>query len=345
MNEYRVLTGMSCIALLVALVALGFLIYRFRRRAFVQRALAPFRRDKGPVPGPYYDMEKPGAMASRSMTGETLVGVSAMRAQGPSSPAYSWAPPPPHDNDNDNGNDNDNDNENTNTNTNTRTTRGMSGGNHRLLTVQTSGLSPIPGSISPVSQISQDLGSDVSPLSPLSNPTYSLPVQQPSPISSSSAPGTAVSVRGSDARIVRIPPRSSRIPPPTDGQGGVGEGSVASARASARDSTSAELRPPPLAIHRGKQQPPVSMRRVPLPGPNNTTNGGFTAYHPSMGSRAQGRAQGYTPRRTSHGSRASRGSLSGASIASSDVLFTPETMQWPMPPGTPPLSSSDGRHR
>lgn len=294
----------------------------------MQRALAPFRRRRGegeepPYPGPYYNIEKPGGAAARNMTGETLVGVSVMRAHGPDKRADSW------------------------TNRQEDDTRYL--GPNPALAVQTKNLTQLASSgagagtgagarsISPVSQVSQDLGSDVSPISPSFNHAGTLPIQEPSPspvpmpMQSRPGRGTAISIAGSEARIVRIPPRSSRLPPTASGEGtGAGAWRSGSQRMS---SGSTELSPPPLAINRNRTRPPVSMRAVPTPAatlaPNS--NGGYQAYHPSLGNLHQG-----GPSRVSYESRAS---LSGVSVASSDV-FSPDSITWPMPPGTPTTTSS-----
>lgn len=341
----------------------------------MQRALAPFRRgDDEPVPGPYYNMEKSGP----AMTGETLVGISAMRAQGPDSPAAGWMPPSRINNNN------------SATNVHDDNTRYLGPNPAHGLTVQTSNLAPAAGAgaVSPVSQVSQDPpASEVSPISPSFNHSGTLPIQDPSPPSLVTVPGplgagsrpgatagtataahggTAISIAGSEARIVRIPPRSSRQA--SSSASGANEGWLPSTQQQQHQqrfsSGSTELRPPPLAVNRANRKPPVSMRRVPVPAPapvsasrtpawdisyagNNGNNGGYQAYHPSVGSNPQqgvigggggGVGDGGGPSRLSLGSsRISQRSVSGASVASSDV-FSPGSITWPMPPRTPTTS-------
>lgn len=313
----------------------------------MRRALAPFsRRDRDAAhqqqqqahPGPYYHIEKPFAV-SRNMTDETLVGVSAVRTNGN---GWNWKAPDLEDN-----------------------TRylGPKPNPAAALTINTKNLAPLAragGAVSPVSQVSRDidLGSDVSPVSPSFNHAGTLPIQEPSPSPSPTPPssrppapgrGTAISIAGSEARIVRIPPRSSRLPPQmlaptsTGGEGAPPSGAhwrAARPGSQRTSSGSTELSPRPLAIKRSRPGPPVSMRAVPAPAaaawaPGSGSNGGYQAYHPSLGSLHQGGG----PSRVSYESRAS---LSGVSVASSDV-FSPDSITWPMPPGTPTMTASPGR--
>lgn len=344
----------------------------------MQRALAPFRRGGDePAPGPYYNMEKSGP----AMTGETLVGISAMRAQGPNSPAPGWVPPSRINNNTSTTNGHDDD------------TRYLGPSPAHRLTVQTSNLAPAAGAVSPVSQVSLDPPtSEVSPISPSFNHSGTLPIQDPSPPSVVTVPGplgagarsgatagtataarggTAISIAGSEARIVRIPPRSSRLA--SSSASGANEGSLPPAPPPPQQqhhqqqqrfsSGSTELRPPPLAVNRANRKPPVSMRRVPVPAPAPAmasgtpawdisyagNNGGYQAYHPSLGRNPQqgvaggggggdGDGGGGGPSRLSLGSsRISQRGVSGASVASSDV-FSPGSITWPMPPRSPTTS-------
>ncbi|KAF3762184.1 hypothetical protein M406DRAFT_352638 [Cryphonectria parasitica EP155] len=319
----------------VALLAIiGFLVYRFRRSPFMQRALAPFRkgsRDSSSHIGPYYHMEKDDGTAP-NMTGETLIGTSNMRAMGPVGAATTSANP-------------------------------------NNLTVDTNhlqGRSVWP--VSPISPQSRSAASDVSPVSP--DPTM-FPLQQPSPISNPE-PGTAISVAGSEARIVSIPARQSRVlgdggsgvggdavpaaewrPPPMRGPPSTRAAVVPSstrgpsrrnpARRPSRSSAggrgggsyrhpaqwtdgSEDLRPPPLSINK---YPTMMASHAPVA----ELNGGYKAYRPMLGSGNAAAARSLTQNRVSHAS------TGASSIASSDA-FSPEA--WPMPPGTP--RTSPGRH-
>lgn len=232
------------------------------------------------------------------MTGETLVAVATMRAKGPNSPARSSTP---------------------------RDNLHERRAKPNNLSVQTDMLAPLAGPVSPVSQTSHDPAPDVSPISSSSSQFHSMPVQQPSPISGPPGPGTAISIAGSEARIVRIPPRPSKL----SASSGGGPWRPDSQQTFA----SADL-PPPLAINRNRPVPARLLTPVAAPVSTARDDGGYVAYHPSIAIVNSNKA-------LAHSSRISHGSLGGLSTASSDVV-SPDTMSWPMPPSTP--TTSPDRH-
>lgn len=284
--------------------------------------MAPFKKSTDMQNRPYQDMEKSRAGMAPNMTGETLVNVNTMRKKAPSSSLP----------------------------TGTVRAGGISAGSH--LIVDTEYLGPAAAnSVSPVSSVS-DLGPEVSPVSSASTRSNTFPTQQPLTMSQTLGTHRAVSMAGSEARIVSIPPRSSRAL-----KGGVQPGSSRQARprdpsrgplsenppttarffksetGSGRNWQSpsqatwgpAELRPPPLSINRSKQTPPWSQSAPRQAG--NVENAGYRPYRPSMS-------------RQPH--RVSQGSTSGASIASSDVFSLTDAISWPKPPRTP--TASPDRH-
>lgn len=197
-----------------------------------------------------------------------------------------------------------------------------------------------PRSVSPVSPDSREPAPDVSPVSP--EPSYAFPPRQP-PLIANPARATAISVAGSEARIVSIPARSSggsagpgwRPPvnnnnaPRKAGDRGPGGGRHRPPpRAPPRDLHGpTELRPPPLSMNRTNHAPPVASH-----APVAELNGGYKAYNPAVRSAP--------PPATvvdSAENRASRGSLGALSTASSGVLC-PEA--WPMPPSTSSVPST-----
>ena len=245
----------------------------------MQRVLAPFRRRKTQGDGTFYHLEK--SEATRNMTGDTLVGVSTARTEGPDR----WPAPATHDN---------------------HTYRGVDPDHGNNLTVRTNNLGPRHPRyhVSPVSQASQALVSDISPISPSSpsspsNHSHPDPSPTTAPLFSPPAGGgTVMSIAGSEVRVVRIPPRISRATATGSSSGPWRPGS-------SRTASSVDLRPPsPSSLGEG------SIRQASMLSVNN---GGYKAYHPSMGMR------------TSHVS------VGGDSIASSGVL-SPDSMTWPMPP-------------
>lgn len=254
----------------------------------MQRALAPFHKRKTEGDGPFYHLEKPEA--TRNMTGDTLVGVSTMRARGPD--LERWPTPAAPDN---------------------STYRGVETDHGNNLTVKTNSLGPRHPryQVSPVSQASQALISDISPISPSSPsddssrelaattaPTSGPPMSGPPVSGPPAGGGTAMSIAGSEVRVVRIPPRISRTP-------ATGSNPGAWRPDSSRTASSVDLRPPSMS-----SVGEISIRQASMLSVNN---GGYKAYHPSLGMRA------------------SHVSVGGDSIASSGVLM-PESMSWPMPP-------------
>lgn len=271
---------------------------------------------------PYQDMEKSRAGMASNMTGETLVDVNTMRKTAPSSSLP----------------------------TGSIRAGGISAGGH--LIVDTEYIGPAAAnSVSPVSSVS-DLGPEVSPVSSASTRSNAFPTQQTSTMSQTLGNHRAVSMAGSEARIVSIPPRSSRAlkggtqpgssrqarprdlsrvplsgnPPTTSrafrseaGSGGKWRSPSQAARGPA------ELRPPPLSINRSKQTSPWSQSASRQAG--TMGNAGYRPYRPSMSRQPQ---------------RVSQGSTSGASIASSNVFSLTDAISWPKPPRTP--TASPDRH-
>lgn len=275
----------------------------------MQRILRPLHKDRDMQIRPYQKMEKTDVGMAPNMTGETLVGVNTMRDTGPSSRL-------PKD------------------------SIGAVGQNARTrLALDTEYLGPAAArSVSPVSTNSE-LAPEVSPISPASTRPNMLPVQKPVIIST--APGThrAVSMAGSEARIVSIPPRSSRaltagFPPGSFGQRRpgfsrnlTGDAGSGGAWRPARQETpgSAEFRPPPLSINRSQQTPLWAPK--PLDPAEDVEHAGYIPYRPSTARQAQ---------------RVSQASVSDASIASSDVFSLTDAISWPKPPRTP--TASPDRH-
>lgn len=337
------------LVVLVALFAIGFLMYRFRRKPFMARILAPFRHetDEEPDPtGPYQNIEKSAApgMTHPNMTGETLVGVSTMRAKGPNSwgPGSAAAAVAPaaanyhHQN------------------LAQARNRDEKYENPRAspLTVNTRNLTPATddSAISPMSTPSHHrhpaaataATADISPMtaSPVYRPssrTSPFHTLSPPPIASPPEPGTAIKVAGSEARIVRIPPRSSRATVSS-----IGSSSGASRRpGSSRDPVSTHEVGDPSSTpswaenssYKYTQQQAIVLPLYARPGPTADPNSGlgYRPYHPSLGEIAGSRRSRGHYRMSSQ----NRGSVaSGASIASSDVIL-PDAITWPMPPGTP----------
>lgn len=272
-------------------------------------------------------------MATHNMTGETLISMNmtTMRAQGPSS----WGPPSKA---SAAGHEHENQHEHSNS-VQPNTTS----------IVTPIARKPLPHPVSPlsssVSQRELEAASQVSPISAASSGPSATLFGAPKPSSISAPPerGTAISVAGSEAKIVSIPARGSR---PLTGSNGAAGGRAARATPVQSQyqqgphkrisSDSATLRPAPLSVRRSRGPPPVSLRAQQQLSVNtnvssvysNYSNGGFQAYHPSMGNMAAGLSPASAAR------RGSVGSLSGVSIASSDVM-SPVSMNWPMPPRTP----------
>lgn len=217
------------------------------------------------------------------MTANTLVGVSAMGAEVPNS---RWPSPAAPEN----------------------TYRDIESWNTDNLAVNTTNLGPTRPRypVSPVSQVSQALISDISPITPSSPSSYSTrdpftvskPVPAPTTISSPPEWGTALSIAGSEIRVVRIPPRTSRA-------SATGSSSGAWRPGSSRTMSSLELRPPSPSSLGGS-----SLRQT---SALDADSGGYTAYHPSLGKRG------------------SNVSVGGNSVASNETL-SPDSISWPMPP-------------
>lgn len=271
---------------------------------------------------PYQDMQKPRAGIAPNMTGETLVDFNTMRKTAPSSSLP----------------------------TGSIRAGGISAGSH--LIIDTEYLGPAAAnSVSPVSSVS-DLGLEVSPVSSASTSFNTFPTQQPFTMSQTLGTHRAVSMAGSEARIVSIPPRSSRalkgwLQPGSSRQASSRDPSrgplygnlPTTARAFKSEAGSggkwqspsqatwgpAELRPPPLSINRSKQNPPWSQSASRQPGTKE--NAVYRPYRPSMSRQPQ---------------RVSQGSTSGVSIASSDVFSLTDAISWPKPPRTP--TASPDRH-
>lgn len=285
--------------------------------------MAPFQRNSDTQNRPYQDMEKSRVGMPPDLTSETLVGISNTREMAPNSSM---------------------------TKVSTRD-GGIRAEGH--LIVDTEYLGPAAtSSVSPVSSVS-DLGPEVSPVSSISTASNILHTQQPLVMSNTLGRHRAVSMAGSEARIVIIPARSTRtsaggVPPgqsrqtrPRDPSRGPSSGRpLVTSRASKSEAGNggdwkapsqgawgpAELRPPPLAINRSKQSALWS-QNVSRPAGSTMTNAGYRPYHPSMSRQPQ---------------RVSQGSVSGASLASSDVFSLTDEISWPKPPRTP--TASPDRH-
>lgn len=297
-------------------------MYRFRRTTPMQRILAPFHNRRDMQIRPYQNMEKSHVGMAPDMTGETLVGVNTMREAGTSGSLPN------------------------------NSTRAVGTGVKSHLTLDAGYLGPATSEpVSPVSTVS-GLAPEVSPISPAFPWSNDPPLQHPLRSSTVQAPHMAVSMAGSEARIVRIPPRSSRtltgeFPPGSSGDrrpripssvsmsgrpsgqirnytGGAGNGGVAMP-AQQRSSASAEFRPPPLSINRSKQTPLWS-KNVSRPA-GDLVNAGYKPYRPLMDRKSQ---------------RVSQASVSDVSIASSDVFSLTDAISWPKPPRTP--TASPDRH-
>lgn len=308
---------------LFSCVALGFIVYKFRKTRPIQRMITPFQRSSDRQNRPYQDMNKPSVGMPPDMTGETLVGIDNMREIAPNSSLP------------------------------TSSTRagGISAGGHLIIDAEYLGPA-VTDSVSPVSSVG-DLGPEVSPVSSISTTSNIVHTQQPLVMSTTLRRHRAVSMAGSAARIVNIPPRSTRTsaggaPPglsrqarPRDPSRGPSTGRPPiTSRASKTEAGNgghwesssqgawarAELHPPPLAINRSKQSPTWS-QNVTRPARSTMTNAGYRPYHPSMSKQPQ---------------RVSQGSVSGASFASSDVFSLTDAISWPKPPRTP--TASPDRH-
>lgn len=318
-------------------------MYKFRKTPFMKRILTPFRHaetDEEPQQptGPYQNIEKSvptgGATTQPNMTGETLVAISAMRDQGPNS----WDPGAAINNSNQAQN---------------REDEATPRPNHQHLTVNTRDLTPATNpAISPVSPTSHHYhhavpaAADISPIttSPASKrSSRASPFQSlsPPPIAAPPEPGTAIKIAGSEARIVRIPPRSSRAT--------VSSSISSSSGGALRQPRSSAARAPPVnefgkqlssltptaennynRYNKYIQQSTIPLPLYATPGASTTdvhgTDMGYRPYHPSLGEIAESR------NRTDYPSSQDRVSVgSGASIASSDVIL-PDVTAWPMPP-------------
>lgn len=93
--------------------------------------------------------------------------------------------------------------------------------------------------------------------------------------------------------------------------------------------------PPPLSINRSKQAPMWSAQQnATRPAADANNNGGYQPYNPSSGNDwTRG-----PPLNTNYSNRVSKGSVSGASMASSDVFSLTDAVSWPKPPSTPTVS-------
>lgn len=286
----------------------------------MQRILAPFLKN---TTGPYQNMEKPDGGMAPNMTGGTLVGIKPIRATGPAGSLPK----------------------------NNVGAGGINVANH--LTLDTEYLGPAPmRPVSPVSPAS-DLAPEVSPVSSASRRSNSVPPQQN--FTASNTPGShrVISMTGSEARIVSIPPRSSRTltggtppglsrgvrppgssrdlvygKPPGSSRNPTGGGSDGRAWRPLRQETSGlkDLRPLPLSINRSRQLPVWSQTAPYSAGEVN--NAGYKPYYPSMARQPM--------------QRVSQGSVSDASIASSDAFSLTDAISWPKPPRTP--TASPDRH-
>ncbi|ROV88455.1 hypothetical protein VMCG_10460 [Cytospora schulzeri] len=278
-NSHPSLTPAAVAGIVVALVALLAIIailFNFRKAPLMQRALAPLHKSREEN-GSYYHLEKPEA--THSMTGDTLVGVSTMDAGGPNGRLPSPAAPE-------------------------HTYRGIETRNVNNLTVNTTNLGPQHSRypVSPVSQVSQALVSDISPITPSSQSNHSTgePFTVPKPVSVPSERGMAMSIAGSEVRVVRIPPRNSRAAP-------TGSNSGAWRPGSSQTVSFIEPRPPsPSSMERR------SIRQASMLDVNSRD---YKAYHPSLGTSVREVCVGRD------------------SIASSEVL-SPDSISWPMPPST-----------
>lgn len=280
--------------------------------------IASFQKNTDMQNRPYQDIEKSHAGMAPNMTSETLLDVTTIRDTPPSSSQPIGS---------------------------TRA-GGCSAGSH--LIVDTEYLGPAAASsVSPVSPVS-DLGPEVSPVSSASTRSHTFPTQQPFTMSKTLGSHRAVSMAGSEARIVSIPPRPSRalkggIQPGPSRQARprdpsrslVSGGPTTTARAFKSEAVGrgnwqspsqatwgpAELRPPPLSIKRSKPTPLWSQGASKPAG--TMENAGYRPYRPSTSRQPQ---------------RVSQGSTSGASIASSDVFSLTDAISWPKPPRTPTAS-------
>lgn len=403
------------VALLALLALLGLLAYKLRKKPFMQRILAPFRRreaaaandddDQGSKPtGPYYNIEKSAAAAvagggattaqaqPTTMTEQALL----VGAKGQNSFVAAAANTP-----NQQG--------------------GLSRKPVGHLTVSTRNLAPSsrPTSTNPRRPHANPLGiSPVSPLPPPSShhpqpssssstaaaaaaaevspitasptsqrssfrasPFHMLSPPPPAPVSAPPEPPAAaaggnkggqqqqqqqagqqaIKIAGSEARIVQIPPRSSRATLSSVGSGSGGTLARSWSAASRSDSRgSAESRGGDNKYYTQQQQqqqiqpaatvlplyarPPVVDK---IPGNNGMAGGAsyYRPYHPSLGDIAiapqqEGVRRHYDHHHEDDSSSSSRraSNASETSIASSGIIL-PDAIAWPMPPGTPTTMS------
>lgn len=385
-------------------------MYKLRKKPFMQRILAPFtfkhetdEEEPQQPAGPYHNLEKSAAVdiaaggsggathAQPNMAEGTLVSAAAvntMRANGPNSSGPRAAAA---------GAANNSDNRQGQRDTSTSIPRKPV--NQQSLTVNTRnltpatnpsplGISPISpppsyshqgrtpgGTVVPAAEVSPITTSPVSQRSSLrASPFYTL---SPPPVSAPPEPGTAIKIAGSEARIVRIPPRSSRATMSSVSSGSR-PGSSAGAESNNSNNNNSHHYHHTAAttnnysnkfINSYHQQPaatamvlplyarppPADARyqnRYPNPGHNNGMGGSYRPYHPSVGeivrkrsqrNRAQQQQQQlqlqqHILQQQQQESVGNRASIaSEASIASSDVM-PPDAIAWPMPPRTPTTS-------